>query len=141
MYTMEVYSSIIWNGVLRCREQQINVPYTTEIDDKFFNDMGYNQSGSPPIDIGHSPGARWGDVGGNSWLSGWNFTTDLYRVLEHVITNFRDRNQHKRTSLSDMFGDKRGFSATSVRDSIMAWYGNLPGCFKEFPEVTCNPSR
>ena len=141
MYTLEVYSSIIWNGVTRCREQQINVPYTTEIDDDLFNDMGYNQPASSAVDIGPSTSGSWGDVRSSSWLCGWNFTTDLYRVLEHVMTNFRDRRRHKRTFLSDMFGDETGISATSVRDSIMALYGNLPDCFKEFPEVTCNPSR
>jgi hypothetical protein len=141
MYTLEVYSSIIWNGVTRCREQQINVAYTTEMDDDLFNDMGYNQPAPSPVDIGPSPGGRLGDVRSSSWLCGWNFTTDLYRVLEHVITNFRDRRRHKRTPFSDMFGDKTALSATSVRDTIMALYGNLPGCFKEFPEVTCNPSR
>jgi hypothetical protein len=141
MYTLEVYSSIIWNGVIRCREQQVNVAYTTELDDEHFNGMGYNQQASSPVDIGPSPGGRWGDVRNSSWLCGWNFTTDLYRVLEHVITNFRDRRRHKRTFLSDMFGGRTAISASSVRDSIMALYGNLPSCFKEFPEVTCDPSR
>ncbi|KAL6245479.1 hypothetical protein RBB50_007478 [Rhinocladiella similis] len=140
MYTLEVYSSIIWNGVTRCREQQVNVAYTTELDDELFSDTCYNQPASSPVDIGPSPGGRWGEVRSSSWLCGWNFTTDLYRVLEHVITNFRDQRRHRRTFLSDMFGDKTAPSPTSVRDSIMALYGNLPGCFKEFPEVTCNPS-
>ncbi|KIW16291.1 hypothetical protein PV08_06342 [Exophiala spinifera] len=140
MYTLEVYSSIIWNGVTRCREQQVNVAYTTELDDELFNDVGYNQPVSSPVDIGPSPGGRWGDVKGSSWLCGWNFTTDLYRVLEHVIANFRDRRRHRRTLLGDMFGDKTAPSPTSVRDSIMNLYGNLPRCFKEFPEVTCNAS-
>ncbi|KEF51102.1 uncharacterized protein A1O9_12825 [Exophiala aquamarina CBS 119918] len=140
MYTLEVYSSIIWNGITRCREQQVNVAYTTELDDELFNDMGYTQPASSPVDIGPSPGGRWGEVKSSSWLSGWNFTTDLYRVLEHVITNFRDRRRGRRTFLSDMFGDKTAISPSFVRDSLMALYGNLPGCFKEFPEITCDPS-
>jgi hypothetical protein len=141
MYTLEIYSSIIWNGMTRCREQQVNVAYTTELDDELFNDRGYNQQAVSPVDIGPSPGGRWGDVRSSSWLCGWNFTTDLYRVLEHVIMNFRDRRRHKKTFLNDMFGDRTGASASSVRDSIMKLYGNLPQCFKEFPEVTCNPAR
>jgi hypothetical protein len=141
MYTLEVYSSIIWNGVTRCREQQVNVAYTTELDDELFNDMGYGQQPSSPVGVGPSPGGRWGDVRSSSWLCGWNFTTDLYRVLEHVITNFRDRRRHKRTFFSNMFGDRTAISASSVQDSIMALYGSIPCCFKEFPEVTCDPSR
>ncbi|KAK5049426.1 hypothetical protein LTR84_004355 [Exophiala bonariae] len=140
MYTLEVYSSIIWNGVTRCRAQQIKVAYTTEMDDDLFNDLGYNQPALSPVDIGPSPGGRWDDVKTGSWLCGWNFTTDLYRILEFVITNFRDQKRHKRTSLSDMFDNKTALSASSVQDSIMAAYRNLPRCFKEFPEVTCNPS-
>jgi hypothetical protein len=141
MYTLEVYSSIIWNGVTRCREQQINVSYTTEIDDEFFNDMGYTQSASSPVSISLSPSDRFGDVRSTSWLCGWNFTTDLYRILEHVVTNFHGRSQHKRTILRSMFGENTSLSAISVRNSVMALYDNLPGCFKEFPELTCNPSK
>jgi len=111
------------------------------MDDDLFNDLDYNQLVSSPVDIRPSLGDRLGDVRSSSWLCGWNFTTDLYRVLEHVITDFRDRRRHKRTSLSDMFGDKTALSATSVQDTIKALYGNLADCFKEFPEVTCNPSR
>ena len=141
MYTLEVYSSIIWNGVTRCREQQVNVAYTTELDDELFNDQGYNQQVLSPVDVGPSPSGRWGEVRSSSWICGWNFTTDLYRVLEHVITNFRDRKRHKRTFLNDMFGERNAVSASSIRDSIMTLYGNLPRCFKEFPEVTCDPTR
>ncbi len=141
MYTLEVYSSIIWNGVTRCREQQVNVAYTTELDDEIINDMGHSRQPLSPVDIGASPGGRWGSVRSSSWLCGWNFTTDLYRVLEHVIADFRDPRRHKRTFLSDIFGDRTSTSASSVGDTIMALYGNLPSCFKEFPDVTCNPSR
>ncbi|KAI1611240.1 hypothetical protein EDD37DRAFT_443571 [Exophiala viscosa] len=140
MYTLEVYSSIIWNGITRCREQQVNVTYTTELDDEHFSDMGYNQPVLSPVDIGPSPGGRWGNVRNSSWLCGWNFTTDLYRVLEHVIANLRDRRRQKRTFLSGVFGDRPIISASAVRDSVMTLYGNLPACFKEFPEVTCDPS-
>ena len=141
MYTLEVYSSIIWNGVTRLREKQIDVAYTTEIDDDLFNDMGYNQPVPSPVDIGPSPGGRLGDVRSSSWLCGWNFTTDLYRILEHVLANFRDRRRHTGALFSDMFYNKTILSANSVQDTIMALYGNLPECFKEFPGVTCNLSR
>ena len=141
MYTLEIYASIIWNGVTRVREQQVNVAYTTELDDELFDDRGYNQRVQSPAEVGPSPSNRQGDVRSTSWLCGWNFTTDLYRVLEHVITNFRDRKRHKGSFPMDMFVDRSAGSVSSVRDSILRLYGNLPQCFKEVSEVTCDPTR
>ena len=141
MYTLEIYTSIIWNGVTRVREQQVSVAYTTEIDDEYFSDRGYSQRAPSPVDTSTSPSARWGEVRSSSWLCGWNFTTDLYRVMEHVITNFRDRKRHRRTFLNAMFGDQNTTSEASVREGIMRLYTNLPRCFKECPEVTCDPTR
>ena len=140
MYTLEIYTSIIWNGVTRVREQQVNVAYTTELDDEYVSDRGYSQRAPSPIDDSTSPSARWGEVRSSSWLCGWNFTTDLYRVMEHVITNFRDRRRHRRTFLNHMFGGQSTASEASVREGIMRLYGNLPQCFKECPEVTCEPA-
>jgi hypothetical protein len=34
MYTLDIYSSVVWSGVIRCREQQSNVFYHTEVDDE-----------------------------------------------------------------------------------------------------------
>lgn len=98
MYCLDIYSSIVWNGVIRCREQQSNVAYTTELDDDFFDDHEHNLLGPSPshsMTEGQTP----------SWLCGWNFITDLYRVTEHVIVNFRDKQQQHRSFLNDMFGD------------------------------------
>ena len=141
MYTLDIYASIIWNGVTRVREQQVNVAYTTELDDELFNDRGYNHGVQSPVSIGSSPSVRQGEVGSTSWLCGWNFTTDLYRVLEHVITNFRDRKRHKGAFPTDMFIDRSADSVSSVRDSIMRLYGNLPQCFKEAKQIACDPTR
>lgn len=141
MYTLEVYSSIIWNGVTRCREQQANVAYTTELDDEHFSDMGYRQQPASPVDTGPSLGDISGYVRSSSWLCGWNFTTDLYRSLEHVVTNSSDRRRNKRAIFNIMLSDRTAISTTSIRESIMARYSSLPRCFKEFPEVTCDPSR
>lgn len=142
MYTLEVYSSIVWNGITRCREQQINVAYTTEIDDDCFSNMAYTQQPvQSPNEITLSPDGQLRNVRSSSWLSGWNFTTDLYRILEHVITNFQDRAPaKKRTPVAGMFKDRSAPSATSVLENIMARYDSLPTCFKTFSEVTCVPS-
>lgn len=141
MYTLEIYASIIWNGVTRVRERQVNVAYPTEVDDELFSDRGYTQSVQSPVGTQHSPGSRQCDVRSTSWLCGWNFTTDLYRVLEHVITNFRDRKKRGRSFPTDMFTDSSATTVTTVRDSVMRLYFNLPQCFKEISQVTGDPMR
>jgi hypothetical protein len=141
MYTFEIYVSIIWNGVTRVREQQVHVAYTTELDDELFSDRGYNGVVQSPVDIRPTPGSRQGEVASTSWLCGWNFTTDLYRVLEHIITNFRDRKNHRGSFPVDIFVDRSAVSVSAVRDSVMQLYVNLPSCFKEVSPVKCDPAR
>lgn len=145
MYCLDIFSSIMWNGVIRCREQQSNVSYTTELDDEHFDDSGYRfgekPSGASPVVIGPSPTHPALNVRTSSWLCGWNFTTDLYRVMEHVITHFRDKRRHKRSFLNDIFGENPAVPAGNVRDSIMAMYNNLPQCFKETQPVTCDANQ
>ncbi|KAK5071341.1 hypothetical protein LTR64_007845 [Lithohypha guttulata] len=139
MYTFEVYVSIVWNGMLRVREQQINVSYPTELDDDLFSDRGYGRQVQSPAYARFSPGNREGEVSANSWLCGWNFTTDLYRLLEHIITNFRDRQKHQGTFPTNLFIDGCVTTIPTVRDAVMQLYFNLPQCFKDVPEVTCEP--
>lgn len=141
MYTFEIYVSIVWNGMMRVREQQVNVAYPTELDDELFNDRGYNQKFQSIVDMQSSPASRQGEVRSGSWLCGWNFTTDLYRVLEHVITNFRDPKRHRGSFPTDMFADSSVASLSTVQDSVMRLYINLPQCFKEVSEVRCDPAR
>lgn len=141
MYTFEIYVSIVWNGMIRVREQQVHVRYPTEVDDELFNDRGFNQQMQSPADFRYSHGSRQGEIRSNSWLCGWNFTTDLYRVLEHVITHFRDRKKHRGTFPTDLFIDGSVTSVSTVRDTVLQLYVNLPQCFKEVTEVTCEPTR
>lgn len=145
MYCLDIFSSIMWNGMIRCREQQSNVSYTTELDDELFDDAGYRfhekPSDASPVVIGPSPTHPALNVRSSSWLCGWNFTTDLYRIMEHVVTHFRDKKRHKRSFLNDIFGETPAVPASSVRDSIMAMYNNLPQCFKETQPVTCNANQ
>lgn len=141
MYTFEIYVSIVWNGMLRVREQQVNVSYPTELDDELFDDRGYTQKVQSPADVRYSHGSRQGEIRTSSWLCGWNFTTDLYRVLEHVITNFRDRKKHRGTFPTDLFIDGSVTSIPAVRNTVLQLYVNLPQCFKDVAEVICEPTR
>ena len=140
MYTLEVFTSIMWNGITRCREQQINVAYPTESDDELFSDLGFSQEASSPLSMSHSPLVSWNNIRTHSWLCGWNFTTDLYRVLEHVISHSPARKRHKRTSIDEILGAKQSLDTKMIRQSVDRLYEQLPSCFKEVPLITCDPS-
>ncbi|ETN42793.1 uncharacterized protein HMPREF1541_01951 [Cyphellophora europaea CBS 101466] len=140
MYTFEIYVSIVWNSVTRVREQQVNVAYTTEIDDELFSDRGYSSTLRPLVDLRQSPTSRPGQVASTSWLCGWNFTTDLYRVLEHVIASFGNRKRHQGSFPMELFVNRSATSISSVRDVVMQQYTNLPYCFKVVSQLTCDPA-
>jgi hypothetical protein len=115
------------------------VLYPTEIDDDMFDDNGFASvtDNSPPV-IGPSPSRAMDGVRETSWLCGWNFTTDLYRILEHAMDNFRTRRARlqKNSFLSEIFGDKNFVSQSSVCDSVMNMYASLPQRFKHTPPIT-----
>lgn len=130
MYALEVYSSIVWGSIIRCRESQCSVSYPSEVDDEFFSDQtGYHpQNALQPSTYNNQAGI----VNPISWLHGWNFTTKLYRILEHAMDDFyRRRLQTSRPfSLGDLFG--REISHRSVvLDKVMEMHEQLPARFKE----------
>lgn len=141
MYTLDVYSSTVWCGVMRCREAHSDVLYPTEIDDEMFDDSGFHaiSADSPPI-IGPSPSRIGAPIQAKSWLCGWNFTTDLYRVLEHAADHFRARRARlkKKSFLHEVFGVSESATQASVLDSVMCMYANLPPCFKRTRPITFN---
>lgn len=124
--------------MIRSREGQADVSYPTEIDDEHFDDAGLssNLPISPPV-IGPSPNSTM-RVPNTSWLCGWNFTTDLYRILEHAICHFhmKQASMQKRNFLHDIFGVRDTASQASVLGNVIEMYSNLPQCFKETPPVT-----
>lgn len=145
VYCLDIYSSVLWNGVIRSREQQSSVAYTTELDDDYFDDSGSKFEQHPPTsghvsaNSGHAHRAN--SVGSSSWLCGWNFVTDLYRVMEHVIANFRDKRQQHRSFLNDIFGEASAVPANNVKNSIMSMYNNLPACFKDTQPLTLDHTQ
>ena len=126
MYTLEVYSSIVWGGIIRCRESQSHVLYPSEADDEFFSD-----STSFNVHIGQisfpGPGIR----NSTSWLHGWNFTTDLYRILEYAMNDFHRRKPQSAGPFSpgELFG-REAPPPNMVLDRVMALHENLPPIFK-----------
>jgi hypothetical protein len=71
MYRLEVQSACVLGHMIRSPEVQSNVDY--------------------PIGLHHPAFVHGRDGDFEDWFAGWNTTTDLYRVLEHTIIDFRGR--------------------------------------------------
>jgi len=111
------------------------------MDDEDILPSGYNLaviSGIPPPGL---PTAPFSSISSPNWLRGWNFTTDLYRILEHALDHFRRRRLKQR-----MPSPFRAYSddfplQTSVMDTVMSMYAQLPQRFKETRPVTADPTK
>ncbi|OCL02244.1 putative fungal-specific transcription factor [Glonium stellatum] len=137
IYTLDVYTAIVWGGIIRSREAQSNVAYPTALDDEMISDGGYQHLPAlSPIMNFQSPSSSSSGNNVLCWLSGWNFTTDLYRILEHALDHFRRRRPQNRPSSSfeNIFKDTSP-SESSVLDVILQMYQRLPPRFKETPSV------
>lgn len=141
MYNFDIYTAVVWNGVIRVREAHCNVLYPKEMDDDTFDDNTHATTSpiSAPV---HAPTSSTVacPVKSHSWLCGWNFTTDLYKVMEHAVDNFRTRRARlqNRTFLNDIFGETGNAQASqsSVLQSVMDMYANLPRSFKEIQPIS-----
>ncbi|KAJ9637164.1 hypothetical protein H2199_007450 [Coniosporium tulheliwenetii] len=78
-----------------------------------------------------------GLVDPSCWLHGWNFTTDLYRVLEHTVDKLRSRHAFSGTMrpMQAAFATD-SFSGPVVLQSVLDVYAQLPPKFKTIPSVT-----
>jgi len=121
-YTLEVFTAVVWNCFIRTQEVHLNVRYPNEIDD------GTVASTKIEVPAGQHR---------VSWLVGWNFTIDLYRVLEHVVNKSRAKrfsHDDRRSVDSLVFGD--AFSEKSVMATMLNMYYALPPQFKATPHMT-----
>lgn len=126
IYTLDVFTSIVWGGVIRSRESQSNVSYPAEVDDDMFDDTGFPQQTSS---------AR-----GVCWIAGRNFVIDLYRMIERIITQFPVRSRAQREILIDeSLRPEASLSQELVRNTMAHMYAGLPECLKEIQPVTCKP--
>lgn len=145
MYSLDIYSSVVWNGVIKCREQQSNVSYPTEMDDECLDGNRYSNEDNTisPFTTVDRLSVSQGTVYNQplSWLRGWNFTIDLYRIMEHVVTDFRDKSRYKESFLNNIFGEQPPMPIDSVRESITAMYNSLPQSFKDVKPITCNENH
>lgn len=112
-YTLDVFTSLIWKGAVRGSEVSFNVSYP---------------SGYEFVDgVDSTDSVRTPDMG-PSWLEGWNFVTDLYRLLERMLQHLRPKPQR---TPALCFGINDGWHMeASLLDSVTAMYDKLPTIFK-----------
>ena len=117
MYTLDVFSSIVWDGCVHYQESHARVEYP----------LGSTDSENPQ-DPDH----------GTHWIVGWNFTTDLYRILEHYFSRLRSRSSQFNL-LSDPSSSASLFSTSN--DRVAELYATLPPVFRQLQPATGNPAK
>lgn len=116
MYTLDVYSSVIWDGWIHYGESPSRVEYPTGRFDAESQDLEQ----------------------GDHWIVGWNFTTDLYRVLEHSLGRLRSR-----SSRFNLVSDLAGTDSVSLTSQhrVSHLYDSLPVVFKQLQPATGDAGR
>jgi hypothetical protein len=140
IYTLDIFTSIVWGGVIRSREYQSSVSYPGEVDDDMFDDSGFASTALPLSTLENSPHsqARADTI---SWMAGRNFVIDLYRVLEHIIMRLsvRKSRAQRQTLIDGVLQASDSLSQEAVLNSVMQMYANLPQCLKETKPITSKP--
>lgn len=74
-----------------------------------------------------------------SFMRGWNFTTDMYRILEHIVARARSSKAQDRSAafLDDLFAPRYP-SSQEVLDRLDQMHAGLPGVFKSVQPMTGN---
>ncbi|CZT23602.1 related to C6 transcription factor [Ramularia collo-cygni] len=116
VYTLDIYMSAVFGTISRSQETHSNVQYPSEVDDE---DISSDSISSSSDDL--------------HWLRGWNFTTDLYRILEHTLKRLRrnkqnltdDRTSIVRLLIADNVPDLQ------VMETMLDLYYALPPRFKD----------
>ncbi|KAI7555064.1 hypothetical protein KC331_g102 [Hortaea werneckii] len=141
MYTLDVFTSIAWGGVIRSREGQSNVSYPTEVDDDMFDDTGFADTSIFSESLNVLPSQDSAHASGISWLAGRNTVTDLYRVIEHsaIPSPARRGRAQRKMMIDDIIQDKSALSQDVVRKRVMQMYADLPQSLKETRPVQSKP--
>lgn len=118
-YTLDICSSIVWDGCIHFQESHAKVEYPTG--------RNWNETESAdPLERTH-------------WIVGWNFTTDLYRILEHNLSRLRTRSSR----FYLMAGDTVSTPALNMssQDYVSELYMALPPIFKQLQPCTHDPAQ
>lgn len=148
MYCFEVYAAAVWGSLVSCREAQSNVHYPAEVDDEYLtrtSDDEVNRarsSTSSEISLAYTMD-NWSGAGGPvSWLLGWNFAIDLYRVLEHALDGFRKRSpETDHTKFVAEVWKMKLPQQASVLEAMMHKYAALPARFKQTLPVSLDATQ
>ncbi|KAL4793114.1 hypothetical protein BDV19DRAFT_232982 [Aspergillus venezuelensis] len=127
IYTLDVYASIVWGGVIRHREAQSNVRYPGEVVRDDFISKYHTVS---PEQKGHT-----GDPMPEDWIYGWNFITDMYRILEHAVDSERKPVNNGVTDVWSLFRPAQA-AGSWLMDHVLSMYSALPPKFREIRPVT-----
>jgi hypothetical protein len=120
IYRLKVHTSLILGHIIRCLELEIAVKYLNN----------------------HAARFGTGDQA-SDWLTGWNFVTDLYRGLEHILIHFRLK---RRTIASS---EEKTIFSTGLSDQgkaellqlLKIKFDELPVCFRQAAEVSFSDGR
>ncbi|KAF4547421.1 Hypothetical protein D9617_43g040370 [Elsinoe fawcettii] len=118
MYTLDVFSSIVWNGCVHFQEAHARVQYPSGGTDNVSHQRV-------------SAAAKW--------IVGWNFTTDLYRVLEHAVSRSRTRYSH--FNILDVTTSTPSAFSSGLNDRVNTLYLALPEAFKTIDEMTGDAAK
>jgi hypothetical protein len=115
MYSLDIYTSVVFDAIMKSQETHSNVRYPSEV-----NDEDLTAGVSSPTNS-------------ENWLRGWNFATDLYRVLEHSVKRMcrqkkirDDRIAITRLLITD------GIPEAQIMDHVLELYYQLPARFRDF---------
>lgn len=124
-YTLDVFTSMIWKGTVRSSELAFNVCYPTE------HDLLHDTASMPSMCTSTTR---------PSWLEGWNFVTDLYRLLEHVLHRLRPKSRRTPVIGFEISQDNHSLD-TSLLERVTAMYDRLPAIFKSAHSPTNDMSK
>lgn len=115
MYSLDIYTSVVFDAVIKSQETHSNVRYPVAADDEELL-----ADANSPTNEDH-------------WLYGWNFVTDLYRILEHSAKRMRRNKQIRddRISITRML-IADGIPEAQVMNNVLDLYYSLPGRFKDY---------
>jgi hypothetical protein len=119
-YTLEIFAAVTWGGIVRHRQSQCNVLYPAEVRDD--HDITLSSSTLPITGVV------------DSFMHGWNRTTDLYRILEHLVERLRARKFKGATNTPDDLSRlldpySTGPSTVEIERAVDGIYQRLPSVF------------
>lgn len=146
MYTFEIFSAACFGSVIASRDIHAQVEFPRELDDEDLDKIMQSSLAADSLTKRDSheylpAGALVDHDCCVSWIRGWNFTTQLYRILEQSIDRSREIEMQRHDAnnpVKTLFGISP-LPRNVVLDEIMRMYCALPRRFKEIRQVSHDP--